>query len=149
MTWEEQQLDAAGYIVSAGAERQSIRTSVLRLLDVWKTMDNMDAVTKDDVLMVFSTLARGHALITEDDSTTTKWFSATVVRPRVGDRVRVKADAYLGSDERHILNGVSGHVARITRGMYVVTLISDDQSIRGTHHIRPVDLETAREVRDA
>jgi hypothetical protein len=112
--------------------KQATGTAVLRLLEVWNTMNHSDK-SAADVVNVFSKIALGHALVPQSTADEV-WVSAQPGQIKVGDEVRVKVDAYSGeAGQTH--NGRRGRIVAIRYGDVVFK--SDDDKmpvINGAHH---------------
>lgn len=111
---------------------QSVGTAVLRLMELWNTMNHTDK-SAAETIAVFSKVALGHAL-TPQNKTAEVWVQAQPGQITVGDEVRVKADAYVGeAGTAH--NGRRGRIVGIRYGD-VIFKSEDDKTpvIEGAHH---------------
>jgi len=112
--------------------KQATGTAVLRLLDVWNTMNHNDA-TATETVEVFSKVALGHALAPKGSSDEV-WIQARPGQITVGDEVRVKLDAYIGeAGQTH--NGRRGRIVAIRYGDVIFKSDDDKEPvINGAHH---------------
>lgn len=110
---------------------QASGTAVLRLLELWNTMNHTEATAKETV-DVFSKVALGHALVEESDEVV--WEA---VRPgfiKTGDTVRVRSDAFDG-EIGLIHNGRIGRVVAIRYGDIIVRSTDGlEPLLDGTHY---------------
>lgn len=88
MEWVRQQM-------TLGKVKQSAGTSVLRLFEVWNTMNHTEK-SAQEAIEVFSKLALGYPIFIEDDEEDGYWIPAQPGQIVVTDKVRVKADAFSG-----------------------------------------------------
>jgi hypothetical protein len=112
--------------------KQATGTAVLRLLEVWNTMNHSETSAAETV-EVFSKVALGHALA-QQGSADEVWVQAQPGQITVGDEVRVKVDAYIG-DAGQAHNGRRGRIVAIRYGDVIFK--SDDGKepvISGAHH---------------
>lgn len=112
--------------------KQAVGTAVLRLLDVWNTMNHSDK-TAQETVEVFSRVALGHAIAPQGTGDEV-WVPAQPGQITVGDEVRVKVDAYDG-EAGQMHNGRRGRIVAIRYGDVVFK--SDDgkePEINGAHH---------------
>jgi hypothetical protein len=127
MEWVKQQMTAAKV-------KQSVGTSVLRLMEVWETMNHNKNTAKDTV-EIFGKLALGHAIAsseTEDFSGT--WIPAQPGQIKVADIVRIKSDAFDG-DLGRAHNGRLGRVVGVRYGDVIVKTIDDRvPELSGAHY---------------
>lgn len=125
--------------MTLGRVKQSAGTSVLRLLEVWNDMNHTEASAKETI-EVFSKLALGHPLVLEEDDEKGYWIPAQPGQIVVTDKVRVKADAFLGK----VGTMHNGRVCRVVGVRYgdVVVKSIDGKSpdLEGTHY-SPHELE--------
>lgn len=119
--------------------KQSAGTSVLRLLEVWETMNHTEKSAKE-AIEVFSNLALGHAIAEEEAPMEGTWVEAQPGNIKVAEIVRVKMDAFTGTQgERH--NGRICRVVGIRYGDIICKSIDNrDPILEGTHY-SPHDLE--------
>lgn len=123
--WARQQMDELEY-------DQSIRTAVLRLLEVWWTMNHSDA-SRDLTLSTFESLARGQSLV--QDSEDEVWEQAKPGGIFVRDEIRVRRDAYSDQQTGRAHNGRRGRVVAIRHGDVIVNY-TDGRTPpgQGVHH---------------
>lgn len=127
MDWVKKQMTAAKV-------KQSVGTSVLRLLEVWNTMNHKEDTAKDTV-DIFSKLALGHALVEgETDEFSGTWVPAQPGQLKVTDIVRVKSDVFDGElGMAH--NGRVGRVVGVRYGDIIVkTVDGKEPSLSGAHY---------------
>ena len=105
--------------------------AVIELLKTWEQLGITKPETIDTVLAVFSELAKGHAIIPEDNFA---WVQARRGDIKVRDVVRVKADGYPGlTGQTH--NGRVGVVIAIRSGDIIVdTTDEQEPPLKGSHH---------------
>lgn len=124
LEWVKRQFVAAHVSQAPG-------TAVLRLLELWNTMNHTEATAKETV-DVFSKVALGHTLVDDDDP-----YTWEAVRPgfiRVGDTVRVKSDAFDG-EIGLMHNGRVGRVVAIRYGDIIVKSTDNlEPAFDGTHY---------------
>lgn len=127
MDWVKEQMTAAKV-------KQGVGTSVLRLLEVWNTMNHNEESAKETV-EVFSKLAVGHALVhPKIDELRGTWIQAQPGQLKVTDIVRVKVDAYNG-DLGRLHNGRIGKIVGIRYGDIVVkTIDGKTPELSGAHY---------------
>lgn len=109
--WRAEQMQAAGV-------RPEVRTAVLRLFEVWDTM-NHTAETAAETAQTFASLAVGHAIFVETPKAEEQWVDAQPGALVVGDVVRVKSNAFDGSTGE-IHNGRVGRIVGIRYGDIIV-----------------------------
>jgi hypothetical protein len=119
--------------------KQSAGTSVLRLLEVWNTMNHTDKSAKE-AIEVFSKLALGHAIAEEQAPIDGRWVACQPGQIKVAEIVRVKLDAFTGvQGERH--NGRVCRVVAVRYGDIICKSIDErEPKLDGTHY-SPHDLE--------
>lgn len=117
---------------------QAVGTSVLRLLEVWDTMNHNTDSSKEAV-EIFSKVALGHALV-EPVVPAGTWVQATPGFIRVADIVRVRTDAFTG-EVGTMHNGRLGRVVGIRSGDIIVkSTDGKDPELDGAHY-SPFHLE--------
>ena len=127
--WVKEQMTAAKL-------KQSVGTSILRLFEVWNTMNHSDQTAKETIEF-FSKLALGHAIVEPTlDELTGTWVAAQPGQLKVTDIVRVKSDAYDGSLGR-IHNGRIGKIVGIRYGDIVVKTIDNKEPLLEGAHYSP------------
>lgn len=133
MDWVREQMTAAKV-------RQSVGTSVLRLMEVWDTMNHKPETAKETV-EIFSKLALGHALVeTEDENFDGTWVPAMAGQIKVTDIVRVKLDAFDGpAGVMH--NGRIAKIVGIRYGDIVVKSVDGKTPVIDGAHYKPNMLE--------
>lgn len=133
MDWVREQMTAAKV-------RQSVGTSVLRLMEVWDTMNHKPETAKETV-EIFSKLALGHALVeTEDENFDGTWVPAMAGQIKVTDIVRVKLDAFDGpAGIMH--NGRIAKIVGIRYGDIVVKSVDGKTPVIDGAHYKPHMLE--------
>lgn len=125
-TWYVEQMREAGVA-------QQVQTSVLRLLEVWDTMNHTN-VSRDETLDVFGKLARGHALVEQPMTVEEVWEPARPGALVMGDRVRVFLNAYDG-EAGLVHNGRRGLIVAIRYGDIVVRYDDEHEpKIDGARH---------------
>jgi hypothetical protein len=122
--WIEEQFIAAKVRVGVGK-------AVINLLETWDKM-KLTSEQKKDAVEIFSKLALGHALV--QDNSDEVWIDAMPGQIKVGDIVRVKADAYEGRlGEIH--NGRRCKIVAARSGDIILNSIDGrDPIIDGAHH---------------
>jgi hypothetical protein len=125
--WVKQQMTAAKV-------KQSVGTSILRLMEVWETMNHSEATAKDTV-EIFGKLALGHALVPpETDDFSGTWVAAQPGQIKVTDIVRVRLDAFNG-DLGRAHNGRLGKVVGVRYGDIIVKTVDDKlPKLSGAHY---------------
>lgn len=124
--WVKQQL-------TAGRVTQPVGTAVMRLFEVWNTMNHTDK-SAQDTIDVFSRLAVGVALVAETpDGETGYWTPASPGGISMADVVRVRVDAFQG-DLGVIHNGRIGRVVGIRSGDIIVKTTDDRPVLEGAHY---------------
>ena len=119
--------------------RQGTGTSVLRLLEVWNTMNHTEMSAKD-ALDIFSKVALGHALVEEKAPLDGVWVDAQPGQIKITDIVRVKVDAFTGeAGPRH--NGRVCKVVGVRYGDIVCKSIDDREPLLDGTHYSPHDLQ--------
>lgn len=99
--------------------------TAIALLKAWESLDFPDDRTAEEALEVFRKLATNQALLEEKDET---WVQAQAgFMLKVGDEIRVRHDAFPGTEGR-LHNGRRGKVIAIRSG---------DVIMRSTDNIKP------------
>ena len=133
MDWVREQMTAAKV-------KQGVGTSVLRLLEVWDTMNHKPDTAKETV-EIFSKLALGHALIEpEIDEFKGSWVPTMAGQIKVADIVRVKIDAFDGAAGQ-IHNGRIGRVVGLRYGDIILKSVDNKEPILDGAHYKPNFLE--------
>ena len=111
--------------------------SVIKLLEFWTTLDHSEQ-NNVHVVELFSKLAMSIALV--DNSGNEIWESAQAGFIKVGDEVRVKADAFDGKlGQMH--NGRRGRVVAIRYGDIIIKTTDGKEPILDGSHYSPDRLE--------
>lgn len=125
--WVNQQFAAAKVRVGTGK-------AVLKLLKTWEEIE----VTPEQAKEIFSILSRvalGHSLVETPKNEV--WVQAQAGQLKVGEVIRVRADAFNG-EKGVAFNGKVGKIGAIRSGD--VIFASSDLSLNGVH-FRPSELE--------
>lgn len=131
--WVAEQLQAAKVKVGSGK-------AIIKLLDAWSDIPKLSDNMVDEVLTVFSALAKGHAFVEEQNEEDYVWVPLQPGKVVVGDEVRVKMDAY-SAELGPIHNGRRGKVVGIRYGeIYVKSTDGRSPAIDGTPY-SPYKLE--------
>jgi hypothetical protein len=132
--WVRQQLQEAKVKVGSG-------NAVLRLLELWESMEKLTPNLAKEAAEVFSKLAVGKPLVSPvEDAPDEQWVPVQPGKIVVGDEVRVLADAF--TDKAGILhNGRRGRVVAVRYGDIIFTS-TDNRSpeLNGVHY-SPYKLE--------
>ena len=122
--WAKSQLEALRVPFEVG-------DSVVKLLNVWNSLEHQDS-NNEKILDIFTSLAQSKALI--ESSNDEIWEPASPGFVRVGDEVRVMADAYEG-EVGQIHNGRRGRVVAVRYGDIILkTTDGKEPTIDGSHH---------------
>ena len=125
--------------MTRGKVKQAAGTSVLRLLEVWNTMNHTDKSAKE-AIEVFSKLAMGHAIAEEKPPMQGTWVPCQPGQIKVAEIVRVKSDAFNNiQGERH--NGRVCRVVAVRYGDIICKSIDDREPVLDGTHYSPHDLE--------
>lgn len=111
--------------------------SVVKLLEFWKTLDHSNQ-SDEKILEIFSKLARSIALI--QSSGNEIWEEARPGFLKVGDEVRVKADAYDG-ELGTIHNGRRGRIVGVRYGDIIIKTTDNKTPTLDGAHYSPHKLE--------
>lgn len=130
--WVKQQLESAKV-------PQAVGTAVMRLMDVWTTMNHTDK-TRSRTVEIFSELALGHAIVPEGNSLEGKWIPVQPGQIKVAETVRVKADAYEG-EVGMIHNGRVGRVVAVRYGDVIIKSTDGREPLLDGAHYSPHMLE--------
>jgi len=132
MDWVREQM-------TLGQVKQSAGTSILRLFEVWNTMNHTEKSAKE-AIEVFSKLALGQPIFFEEDDEDGYWMPAQPGAIVVTDKVRVKRDRYTGElGVTH--NGRVCKVVGVRYGDIIVKSIDGKNPILDGTHYSPHDLE--------
>jgi hypothetical protein len=131
--WVQEQLEAAKVKVGSGK-------AVLKLLETWQELPKLSPAIVSEILEVFPKLVLGQPLILEESDDDYYYVDVQPGNIKVGDNVRVKADAFaekLGT----IHNGRRGTVVGIRYGDIIVN-DTDGKTppLKGVHY-SPYKLE--------
>ena len=131
--WVAEQLQAAKVKVGSGR-------AIMKLLDAWSQLPDLSDNMVEEVLSLFPTIARGHAVKEEENDDDYTWIPLQPGQISIGDDVRVKADAFqdkLGP----IHNGRRGTVVAVRYGDVIIN-DTDGKSpkLKGVHY-SPYKLE--------
>lgn len=126
--WVKQQLEAAKV-------SQAVGTAVMRLMDVWVTMNHTEK-TRSATVDIFSELAKGHAIVPEVDEQDGKWIDVQPGQIKVSETVRVKASAYEG-ELGMIHNGRVGRVVAVRYGDVIVKSTDGREPLLDGAHYSP------------
>jgi len=130
MTWVRSQLESAKVSIPIGQ-------SVLALLDAWAKTEHIDS-DDEKVLELFFKLCRTTALV--DTLENEVWQPAGPGFIRVGDEVRVMADAFEG-DLGQIHNGRRGRVVAVRYGDIIIKTTDGKEPVLDGSHYSPYKLE--------
>ena len=123
--------------LTAGRVRRGPGDAVLKLLDLWGTLDLSPELAKESV-DIFSKLALGHALVSEDKDEV--WVPAQSGQLTVGYQIRVKHDAFQGDLGRKF-NGRRGNIVAIRTGRIVVKSTDGIEPLLDGEHFMAEQLE--------
>jgi hypothetical protein len=131
--WAAEQLQLAKVKVGSGK-------AIMKLLEAWSEIPELNENMKNEVLSVFPVIARGHVLVQEEDENDYIWTPLQPGQISVGDTVRVKADAY--SDKLGTLhNGRRGTVVAVRYGDVIFNDTDGKKpELKGVHY-SPYKLE--------
>jgi hypothetical protein len=111
--------------------------AVVKLLEFWPTLEHSDQAD-EKVLEVFSRLARSIALV--DDNKNEIWEPARPGFLKVGDEVRVKADAFDGElGQMH--NGRRGKIVGVRYGDIIIKTTDGKEPVLDGSHYSPFNLD--------
>ncbi len=131
--WAVEQLKAAKVKVGSGK-------AIMALLEAWEALPDLSDNMKEEILKVFPLIARGVVLKVEEDEDDYTWVALQPGQIKVGDVVRVKADAFtdkLGP----IHNGRRGSVAAVRYGDVIFNDTDGKKpELKGVHY-SPYKLE--------
>lgn len=130
MNWAKSQLEQEKVTPETGI-------AVIKLLEFWETLEHSNQADAK-VLEVFSRLAQSIALI--DDNKNEIWEAARPGFLRVGDEVRVKADAFEGElGQMH--NGRRGRIVGVRYGDIIIKTTDGKEPILDGSHYSPFNLD--------
>jgi hypothetical protein len=130
MEWVKSQLESAGVSIPVGS-------SVMALIDMWSNLEHAD-ISDEQVLEVFSKLCKGTAIV--ETPTNEVWQPAGPGFIRVGDEVRVMADAFEG-ELGQLHNGRRGRVVAVRYGDIIIKTTDGKEPILDGAHYSPYKLE--------
>jgi hypothetical protein len=130
MAWVRSQLENAKVSVPVGE-------SVLALIDIWAKTEHIDS-DDEKVLELFFKLCRTTALV--DTLENEVWQPAGPGFIRVGDEVRVLADAFEG-ELGQLHNGRRGRVVAVRYGDIIVKTTDGKEPVLDGSHYSPYKLE--------
>lgn len=130
MTWVRSQLENAKVSIPVGE-------SVLALIDTWAKTEHADS-SSDQVLELFSKLCKSNSLVSTPENEV--WQPAGPGFIRVGDEVRVMADAFEG-DLGQIHNGRRGRVVAVRYGDIIIKTTDGKEPVLDGSHYSPYKLE--------
>jgi len=128
--WAKSQLEQAKVPVDVGV-------SVVKLLEVWSTLNHED---KNDyvVAQLFSLLSCSVSIV--ESPSDEVWEAARPGFIRVGDEVRVMADAFEG-ELGQLHNGRRGRVVAVRYGDIIIKTTDGKEPILDGSHYSPYKLE--------
>lgn len=131
--WIKQQLQEAKVKVGSG-------NAVMKLLQTWESMENLSPGLAKEAAEVFSKLALNRSIVAIKEDPNELWILAQPGQIKVGDEVRVLADAF--SDSTGVLhNGRRGRVIAVRYGDVIVDSTDGrDPELKGVHY-SPYKLE--------
>jgi hypothetical protein len=130
LEWVKDQMTAARI-------RRGPGDAVLKLLQVWETID-LDDDMSSEAVSVFKSLALSHSLI--EPYKDEVWVPAQPGQIKVADEVRVKSDAFTGEAGR-AHNGRRGVIVAIRSGDVIVRSTDDIKPVLDGVHYSPYNLE--------
>lgn len=130
MDWAKRQLEQEKVSPETGI-------AVVKLLEFWSTLEHSDQAD-ERVLEVFSKLAQSVALVNENKSEI--WEPARPGFLKVGDEVRVKADAFEG-DLGQIHNGRRGRIVGVRYGDIIIKTTDGKEPVLDGSHYAPYKLD--------
>ena len=131
--WIIEQLEAAKVKVGSGK-------AIMKLLEAWEEIPKLSGPMTEEILSVFSSLAKGHAFLEEEDENDYDWTQLQPGSITVGDVVRVKADAF-GDELGPTHNGRRGTVVAVRYGDVIFNSTDNkDPKLNGVHY-SPYKLE--------
>ena len=128
--WAKNQLEQAKVPVDVGV-------SVVKLLEVWSTLNHEDR-NDSRVLELFSLLASSTSIV--ESPSDEVWEAARPGFIRVGDEVRVMADAFEG-ELGQLHNGRRGRVVAVRYGDIIIKTTDGKEPVLDGSHYSPYKLE--------
>ena len=123
--------------MTAARIRRGSGDAVLKLLELWETIDLDDDLSQEAVT-VFKSLALNHSLV--EPYKDEVWVPAQPGQIKVADQVRVKSDAFTG-DAGRTHNGRRGVIVAIRSGDVIVRSTDDLKPVLDGVHYSPYKLE--------
>ena len=130
MGWAKSQLEQSRVSIGVG-------NSVVKLLEVWLELNHEDK-ENGKVLEIFSKLSCSIAV--HDSPSNEVWEPARPGFIRVGDEIRVMADAFEG-ELGQLHNGRRGRVVAVRYGDIIVKTTDGKQPVLDGSHYSPYKLE--------
>lgn len=128
--WAKSQLEQAKVPVDVGI-------SVVKLLEVWSTLNHEDS-NDNKVAQLFSLLACSVSIV--ESPSDEIWEAARPGFVRVGDEVRVMADAFEG-ELGQLHNGRRGRVVAVRYGDIIIKTTDGKEPVLDGSHYSPYKLE--------
>lgn len=128
--WAKSQLEQAKVPVDVGI-------SVVKLLEVWSTLSHEDS-NDNKVAQLFSLLACSVSIV--ESPSDEIWEAARPGFVRVGDEVRVMADAFEG-ELGQLHNGRRGRVVAVRYGDIIIKTTDGKEPVLDGSHYSPYKLE--------
>ena len=123
--------------MTAARIRRGSGDAILKLLELWETIDLDDDLSQEAVT-VFKSLALNHSLV--EPYKDEVWVPAQPGQIKVADQVRVKSDAFTGEAGR-AHNGRRGVIVAIRSGDVIVRSTDDLEPVLDGVHYSPYKLE--------
>lgn len=114
--------------------------AVLQLLEVWEQQSKLTPALAKEAVEMFGKLALGHALKDPEVEVDAVWVPVQPGTIKVGDEVRVLADAF-SDDSGTIHNGRRGRIVAIRYGDVIVTSTDGKAPELNGVHYSPYKLE--------
>jgi hypothetical protein len=128
--WAKSQLEQAKVSVDVG-------TSIVKLLEVWSTLSHEDK-NDNKVIELFSLLACSVSIV--ESPSDEVWEASRPGFIRVGDEVRVMADAFEG-ELGQLHNGRRGRVVAVRYGDIIIKTTDGKEPVLDGSHYSPYKLE--------
>jgi hypothetical protein len=128
--WAKSQLEQAKVPVDVGI-------SIVKLLEVWSTLSHEDS-NDNKVAQLFSLLACSVSIV--ESPSDEVWEAARPGFVRVGDEVRVMADAFEG-ELGQLHNGRRGRVVAVRYGDIIIKTTDGKEPVLDGSHYSPYKLE--------
>ncbi len=128
--WAKSQLEQAKVSVDVG-------TSIVKLLEVWSTLSHEDK-NDNKVTELFSLLACSVSIV--ESPSDEVWEASRPGFIRVGDEVRVMADAFEG-ELGQLHNGRRGRVVAVRYGDIIIKTTDGKEPVLDGSHYSPYKLE--------